>query len=133
LQRQLLSRVFREESRAVHRNVSQNKPENNLRSIDKSIDQSFNQSFLSGSVKMNCYETATKIRTNLGIEWIGGVGKAPADLAGWEPHGSGGFPQTYELLEVNVGWPRFVWQKAVFWIPLMRYNSKFADNFRGLF
>jgi hypothetical protein len=69
---------------------------------------------------MNCYEAATKIRTNLGIEWISGLSKAPADLAGREPRGSGGSPQTYRILEVSLGWPRFVWQKAVFWMPLMR-------------
>jgi hypothetical protein len=59
---------------------------------------------------MNCHETATKIRTNLEIEWISGVGKAPTDLAGREPRGwGGGFPQTYRILEVSLGWPLFVW------------------------
>jgi len=39
---------------------------------------------------MNCYETVTKIHTNVGTEWISGVGKGPADLAGREPRVSGG-------------------------------------------
>jgi hypothetical protein len=46
--------------------------------------------------------------------------------------GGEGFPQTCRIFEVSVGWPRFVWQKAVFWIPLTRYKSKFTDNITGL-
>ena len=68
------------------------------RSIDRSINQSFNQYCLPMSVKMNCQETATKIRTNLGIEWISGVGRAPAELVALEPPGGvvGGAPKHAE-------------------------------------
>jgi hypothetical protein len=64
--------------------------------IDRSINHSINQSFLPLSVKMNCYKEVTKIHTNVGNEWINGVGKGPADLARREPRVSGGFGRHVE-------------------------------------